>query len=81
MSHRLPNGNIAPGHTKRYKLPNGEWFSIITNNCSSGISMGSEYTPDQIEFMKAIEKAQREHGKYLRFDEVLQVAKGLGYAK
>ena len=50
---------------------------------SRGISTdGSEYTPDEIEFLKAMEQYKREHRRpFPKWSEVLAVLRSLGYRK
>lgn len=43
---------------------------------------GSEYTPEEIEFLAAVRSYQKKHRrKYPRFTEILEVAKSLGYRR
>ncbi len=46
------------------------------------INMGAEYTPEEIEFLQAMDAYMRAKGKrFPSFTEVLNVAKSLGYRK
>ncbi len=46
------------------------------------INMGAEYTPEEIEFLQAMDAYMRIKGKrFPTFTEVLKVAKSLGYRK
>lgn len=46
------------------------------------LHLGSEYTPDQVEFLRAVDRYKREHRRpYPTWAEVLAVAKSLGYRK
>lgn len=40
-----------------------------------------EYTPDELEFLKAIDRYKREHGPYPTWKEVLDLLKSLGWQK
>jgi len=45
-------------------------------------AMRRDYTPDELEFMKAVEQHKREKDKNsLTWSEVLEIAKALGYQK
>ena len=53
-----------------------------THSRLSATFPGAEYTPDQLEFMKAMEKAQKRFGRLDAGDRrVLAVAKSLGYRR
>jgi hypothetical protein len=43
---------------------------------------GADYTPDEIEFMMAMDRYKRRHGRpFPTWREVLAVLRGLGYRK
>ena len=47
-----------------------------------GTSPGSEYTPEEAAFIKAVERYRTEHHRpFLTCVEILEVAKSLGYRK
>jgi hypothetical protein len=49
---------------------------------SQAVNDGSDYTPDEIEFMLAVDKYKREQRRpHPTWSEVLEVLRGLGYAK
>lgn len=46
------------------------------------INPGGDYTPEELEFLKAIDAHKRRAGRvFLAWSEVLAVLKSLGYAK
>ncbi len=47
-----------------------------------GVNLGSDYTPDEIEWLMAMDRYMRHQGSRCpSWPEVLQVAKSLGYRK
>lgn len=54
--------------------------SATSTNPYIGLAAGQEYTTEEVEFIKAMDKFMMEkHRKYPAFTEVLAVAKRLGY--
>ncbi len=48
----------------------------------SAVSVGSDYTPEEIEFLVAMDRYMRRQGSnHPTWPEVLRVAKSLGYRK
>lgn len=48
--------------------------------CFSAVNVGSEYTPEEFAFMKAMERYQREnHRPFPTYTEILAVLLSLGY--
>ncbi len=49
---------------------------------TSEINAGSDYTADELEFLKAVSDYKREHHRpFLSWTEVLRIVKSLGYEK
>lgn len=59
-------------------------MGMTTCNASTihGLSVGSEYTPAEVAFIRAMEQYQkRTRRRYPSFVEVLRVAESLGYRR
>lgn len=61
--------------------PPKRWHSRHGRRYTEEHCLTQHYTRDQVEFMMAMEKFQREHGRYADCRDVLNVAKVLGYRK
>jgi hypothetical protein len=49
---------------------------------AASVNIGSDYTPDEVEFMFAVEAEQRRlNRKFLAWSEILAILKSLGYSK
>lgn len=61
---------MTAARTRKLPLPN-----------MSSVNMGSEYEPEEIEFIKAIQAWRSENHRHPTMIELLAIAKGLGWRK